>query len=123
MLIAFLAVCRMTSADPTNMPPDPVFSGIAWVDQTHANMEYGLLKTAVWMDNRFSDAGVLTGKTAACRAMVGGEVLVDKGGSATFRVRGRASFDLPRMEHRLHLFVDNFRHDLLPGVDTVEGRE
>jgi hypothetical protein len=123
MLIAFFLACRMASSDPTNPPLDAVFPGSAWIDQTHANMGYGLLKTAIWMDNRFSDVGGLTGKTARCTAMIGAEVILEEGGVATVRARGRASFDLPRMEHRLRLFVDNFRYDQLPGVDPAESRE
>lgn len=116
-----LSACGASSAEVTNVWPERSFPGSGWVDQTHSNLEERIQRTAVWLDSRFGDAGVMTGRCAACTAMIGAEVLVEDGGAIATRVRGRASFDLPRMERRLRIFIDNFKNDMLPGVDPLEG--
>jgi hypothetical protein len=118
--IALLAVCHMASADPTNAPQGPVSTGTNWVDKTHSNIGVKMDQAAVWLDDSLGDTGVMTGNVATCSATIGSEVLLEEGGSARFRARGRARFDLPRMKRRLHLFVDNFRYDVLPNADSVD---
>lgn len=123
ILASVAAACGVAHPAPGNSVPHVGFPGHEWVDQTHSNIGERIQQTAVWLDTRFGDSSVTTAGTAACTAMVGVEALLEDGGDLTLRARGRADYDLPRMEHRFRLFVDNFRHDMLPGLDPVEAGE
>jgi hypothetical protein len=80
-------------------------------------------QAAVWLDDSLGDTDVMTGKVATCSATITAEVLLGDGGSATFRARGRAKLDLPRMKRRLNMFVDNYRYDVLPNADSLDNGE
>jgi hypothetical protein len=122
-MLAAAATCPAAQPERPAVSGDAKFPGSEWVDMTHSNIGQRIQQTAVWLDTRFGDSSATTGKTAACTAMLGVEARLADGDSFTMRARGRATFDLPRMEHRLRLFVDNFRHDMLPGLDPLESRQ
>jgi hypothetical protein len=119
VLTVFLLAWRTAAADPTNELPGQAFPGSVWFDQTHSVLADRITRTATWPDVRFGDECLVTGRTAKCTAMIGAEVLLERGGELSVNVRGRADFELPHLEHRARVFADNVRNNLLPGVDPT----
>jgi hypothetical protein len=122
-VLAVAAACRAGLSAEASGAGGAMFAGSKWVDMTHSNVGHRIQQTAIWLDTRFGDSSITTDRTAACTAMLGVEAVLEDADEFTFRARGRATFDLPRMENRLRLFVDNFRHDMLPGLDPIETGE
>jgi hypothetical protein len=119
-LLAVCAACLASAAEPAHTNRVEASPGTAWMDRTHVRWGERLDRTASWLDTRFSAPGVGTGQTASCSAVLGAEVGVERGEALTVRARGRAHVDLPRMEDRLRLTLDNVRRDALPGRDPIE---